>query len=165
MPILAWPYFRHDASTRASAASWASDQRPAQPGVMRPIGSTTVISTTTRPAPEIASAGRCCMCQSLATPLSELYWQSGGTTTRLARVTLRNVIGVKSWLVIAREFIARSRSEQLRERDAPPAIWRNRGAGGANPRVLPAKGVERASGITAWFHYDAKPRAIQVKLI
>src|SRR5882757_9816362 len=51
-------------------------------------------------------------------------------------------------------------------RGAPPAVWRNGGAGGAHPRVFncPPRGVERASGIAACSHYDAKPRAIQVKL-
>src|SRR5579863_1911164 len=104
MPIFAAPYLRQEASTRVIAASCASPQRPAHHGVMRPIGSTSVISTTTSPAPEIASAGRCCACQSDATPSSELYWQSGGTTTRLASVRPRRVKGEKSWLMVAADY-------------------------------------------------------------
>src|SRR6185437_8998747 len=108
MPIFAAPYLRQDASTRVIAASCASSQSPAHHGVMRPIGSTFVISTTTSPEPDIANAGRCCACQSDATPSSELYWHSGGTTTRLSSVRLRNVMGVKSWLMAARDYPALS---------------------------------------------------------
>ena len=49
----------------------------------------------------MAKAGKCCMCQSVALPLSELYWHSGGITTRLSSVKPRSVIGVKSLLVMA----------------------------------------------------------------
>src|SRR6185312_12317844 len=137
---------------------------------MRPIGSTSVISKTTSPAPEIAKPGRCSMCQSVALPLSELYWHSGGMTTRLASVRSRREIGVKSWLVMAAAIYPglapAATAPRLREPQAPrlPSGGMG-GAGGADPRVkCPPRG---SSGQAAKppAHYVAKKRAIQVKVI
>src|SRR5215217_6159640 len=49
---------------------------------MRPIRSTAVASTTTRPAPDIAIVMRCCRCQSFIAPSFAEYWHIGETTMR-----------------------------------------------------------------------------------
>src|SRR5271169_1159658 len=63
---------------------------------MRPWGSTWVASTTSRPAPELASMPRWVMCQSFAQPSSALYWHIGETTMRLASSTPASLIGENS---------------------------------------------------------------------
>src|SRR5947208_1788637 len=68
---------------------------------MRPCRSTSVISATTRPAPELASMPRCVRCQSEATPSLALYWHMGDTTMRLASVRSASLIGEKSALMLA----------------------------------------------------------------
>src|SRR5512141_658582 len=64
-----------------------------QPWVMRPWRSTGVASTTTMPAPELASMARWPRCQSVAEPSSALYWHIGATWMRLATSTEPSVIG------------------------------------------------------------------------
>ena len=73
------------ASFHASAC--ASDQIPAQPGVIRPSGETAVASAITSPAPPRASPARWLRCQSLMSPSSATYWHIGDTTMRLRSVT------------------------------------------------------------------------------
>src|ERR1700722_1854708 len=63
---------------------------------MRPWRSTWVASTTTRPAPELASMPRCAMCQSLAQPSVALYWHIGATTIRLSSSTPASLMGENS---------------------------------------------------------------------
>src|SRR5690349_14880590 len=60
---------------------------------MRPCRSTWVASTTSKPAPELASMPRCVRCQSLATPSLALYWHIGDTTMRFASVRSASLIG------------------------------------------------------------------------
>src|SRR5882762_7577155 len=67
---------------------------------MRPWRSTSVISATTRPAPELASMPRWVRCQSEATPSLALYWHMGDTTMRLASVRSASRIGEKSALML-----------------------------------------------------------------
>src|SRR5262245_50330577 len=67
-----------------------------QPWVMRPCRSTCVASTTTMPAPELASIARCPRCQSVAEPSSELYWHIGATWMRLVISTEPSLMGEKS---------------------------------------------------------------------
>src|SRR5882757_5992107 len=67
---------------------------------MRPCRSTSVISATTRPAPELASMPRWVRCQSVATPSLALYWHMGDTTMRLASVRSASRIGEKSALML-----------------------------------------------------------------
>src|SRR5262249_13592520 len=66
---------------------------------MRPGRSTSVISATTKPAPELASMPRWVRCQSEATPSLALYWHMGDTTMRLASVRSASLIGEKSALM------------------------------------------------------------------
>src|SRR5438128_6050304 len=66
---------------------------------MRPCRSTSVISATTRPAPELASMPRWVRCQSEATPSLALYWHMGDTTMRLASARSASLIGEKSALM------------------------------------------------------------------
>src|SRR6266581_5903111 len=73
---------------------------PAHFGEMRPRGLTLVISHMTSPAQPSEKLPRCIRCQSLAEPLSELYWHIGDTTTRLGRVRPRSVMGENRTLVI-----------------------------------------------------------------
>src|SRR5690348_17090370 len=73
---------------------------PAHFGDIRPCGLTLVISHITSPAQPSEKLPRCIRCQSLAEPLSELYWHIGDTTTRLARVRPRSVIGENRALAI-----------------------------------------------------------------
>src|SRR5215472_13930871 len=73
---------------------------PAQRGEIRPCGLTSVISVITSPAQPSDILPRCIRCQSLAEPLSELYWHIGDTTTRLGSVSPRRVIGEKRTLTI-----------------------------------------------------------------
>src|SRR5215467_4015880 len=73
---------------------------PAHFGEIRPRGLTFVISHITSPAQPSEKLPRCIRCQSLAEPLSELYWHIGDTTTRLARVRPRSVIGENRTLAI-----------------------------------------------------------------
>src|SRR5437763_1298365 len=73
---------------------------PAHFGEIRPCGLTLVISHMTRPAQPSEKLPRCIRCQSLAEPLSELYWHIGDTTTRLGRMRPRSVIGENRTLVI-----------------------------------------------------------------
>src|SRR5215213_6444100 len=54
---------------------------------MRPIRSTAVASTTTRPAPDIAIVMRCCRCQSFIEPSFAEYWHIGDTTMRFGSRT------------------------------------------------------------------------------
>src|SRR5579863_6455368 len=74
---------------------------PAHFGVIRPCGLTSVISHITRPAQPSDILPRCIRCQSFAEPLSELYWHIGETTTRLGRVSPRNVMGENRTLAIS----------------------------------------------------------------
>src|ERR1700694_593001 len=60
---------------------------------MRPRRSTSVISTTRRLAPELASIPRCVRCQSPAQPSSALYWHMGEITMRLANSSPASRIG------------------------------------------------------------------------
>src|SRR6266480_5960610 len=73
---------------------------PAHFGEIRPRGLTLVISHMTSPAQPSEKLPRCIRCQSLAEPLSELYWHIGDTTTRLGRVRPRSVMGENRTLVI-----------------------------------------------------------------
>src|SRR5438270_10535655 len=73
---------------------------PAHFGEIRPRGLTLVISHITSPAQPSEKLPRCIRCQSLAEPLSELYWHIGDTTTRLGRVRPRSVMGENRTLAI-----------------------------------------------------------------
>src|SRR5581483_6366628 len=99
-PSFATPYVRQKSCTRLSAASFSSDHMPAHFGEMRPCGLTLVISHITSPAAPSDMLPRCIRCQSLAEPLSELYWHIGETTTRFGRVKPRIVIGENRTLAI-----------------------------------------------------------------
>src|SRR6476619_2380321 len=67
---------------------------------MRPCGLTLVISHITRPAAPSDMLPSHIRCQSLAEPLSELYWHIGDTTTRFGSVRPRMVIGENRALAI-----------------------------------------------------------------
>src|SRR6185437_6494707 len=67
---------------------------------MRPCRSTCVASTTTRPAPELASMPRCIRCQSVAEPSSAEYWHIGETAMRFASSRPASRIGEKRALVM-----------------------------------------------------------------
>src|SRR5581483_4988798 len=99
-PSFATPYCRQKSWTRLSAFSLSSDHMPAQRGVIRPCGLTSVISHITSPAQPSEKLPRCMRCQSFAEPLSELYWHIGDTTTRFASVSPRMVMGEKRTLAI-----------------------------------------------------------------
>src|SRR5215510_8970236 len=101
-PSFATPYWRQKSCTRLSAFSLSSDHMPAHFGEMRPCGLTLVISHITSPAQPSDILPRCIRCQSLAEPLSELYWHIGETTTRFGRVRPRMVIGENRTLAIGR---------------------------------------------------------------
>src|SRR6202142_237666 len=101
-PSLATPYCRQKSCTRLSAFSLSSDHMPAHFGDIRPCGLTSVISVITSPAQPSEKLPRCIRCQSLAEPLSELYWHIGDTTTRLGSVSPRSVIGENRTLDINR---------------------------------------------------------------
>src|SRR5499427_5576634 len=101
-PSLATPYWRQKSYTRLSAFSLSSDHMPAHRGEIRPCGLTSVISVITSPAAPSDILPRCIRCQSLAEPLSELYWHIGDTTTRLGRVRPRMVIGENKTLAIGK---------------------------------------------------------------
>ena len=68
---------------------------------MRPRRSTSVISTVTMPAPDIASVIQCCRCQSDATPSSAEYWHMGATAMRFGNSRSPMRIGEKRWAVMA----------------------------------------------------------------
>src|SRR5262245_16560651 len=67
---------------------------------MRPRRSTSHISATTRPAPELASMPRCVWCQSDATPSLALYWHIGETAIRLASSRPASRMGENNTLVM-----------------------------------------------------------------
>src|SRR5258706_9098542 len=67
---------------------------------MRPSRSTAVASTTSKPAPELASEPRCIMCQAVAEPSSAEYWHMGETMMRLARSSFRRLADENSVLVL-----------------------------------------------------------------
>ena len=46
---------------------------------MRPMASTCVASVISKAAPDIDNDPRCCMCQSVGTPSTALYWHIGET--------------------------------------------------------------------------------------
>ncbi len=71
---------------------------------MRPWRSTWVASTTSSPAPELASMPRCVRCQSLATPSFALYWHIGDTTMRFGSVRSASFIGENNALGIGRHM-------------------------------------------------------------
>src|SRR6185312_11794153 len=100
-PSLATPYCRQKSCTRLSAFSLSSEYMPAHFGEMRPCGLTSVISHITSPAAPSDMLPRCMRCQSLAEPLSELYWHIGETTTRLGSVSPRMVRGENRTLAIS----------------------------------------------------------------
>src|SRR5215475_11642395 len=108
-PSLATPYCRQKSCTRLSAFSLSSDHMPAHRGEMRPCGLTSVISVITKPAQPSDILPRCIRCQSLAEPLSELYWHMGDTTTRFANVSPRIVMGENKTLAIE-DFLSVRRS-------------------------------------------------------
>ena len=66
---------------------------PAQCRLMRPSGSTSVISVITSPAPPTARLPRCTRCQSFTVPSLAEYMHIGDTTTRFGMVRPRSVIG------------------------------------------------------------------------
>src|SRR5487761_66358 len=68
---------------------------------MRPRRSTWVASTTTSPAPELASMPRWVTCQSVATPSAALYWHIGATTMRLGSSRSARRMGENRALVMA----------------------------------------------------------------
>lgn len=67
---------------------------------MRPRRSTSVISTVTMPAPDIARFIQWWRCQSLAEPSSAEYWHIGATAMRLGKLKPSSVIGWKSDVVM-----------------------------------------------------------------
>ena len=67
---------------------------------MRPRRSTSVISTVTMPAPDIASIIQCCRCQSVAEPSSAEYWHIGATAMRFGSSRLPMRIGEKRLAVM-----------------------------------------------------------------
>lgn len=79
---------------RRHASACLPDQRPAQPGVMRPSGLTHTISVITSPAPPSARAPRWTRWKSPGTPSAAEYMSMGETTTRLRRVRPRSRNGV-----------------------------------------------------------------------
>src|SRR5690348_8685124 len=85
---------------------------------MRPARSTAVASIIKSPAPDTASEPRCCLCQSLALPSSALYWHIGDTTMRLASVTSRRLMDVKSELGMG---LPCRRARNITVRPAQPA--------------------------------------------
>src|SRR5258708_26224691 len=100
-PCAVTPYFLQKSMTRFIAASFSSEYMPAHFSEMRPSALTCVDSViTSAPAPS-ENWPRCIRCQSLAVPLSELYWHIGETTMRFFRARPRSVIGVKSALAMS----------------------------------------------------------------
>jgi hypothetical protein len=79
--------------TRFHAPTCSGEYMPAQCMLMRPSGSTSVISLITRPAPPTARLPRCTSCQSVTVPSLDEYMHIGDTTTRFGMVTPRSVIG------------------------------------------------------------------------
>src|ERR1700753_1942722 len=82
--------------------------------------STWVASTTTRPAPELASMPRWVMCQSLAQPSLALYWHIGETTMRLSSSTPASLMGENSEAAMNTPLIG-GKSE--RRGTPPPSYW------------------------------------------
>ncbi len=66
-----------------------------------------VASVITSPAAPMANWPRCMRCQSLAEPLSDMYWHMDETTARLGSVSPRSWNGVKSALVIRAVSVGR----------------------------------------------------------
>ncbi len=79
--------------TRFQAPTCSGAYMPAQCRLMRPSGSTSVISAMTRPAPPTARLPRCTRCQSFTVPSLAEYMHIGDTTTRLGMVSSRSLIG------------------------------------------------------------------------
>src|SRR6267378_4366433 len=126
-PCAATPYFLQKSMTRFIAASFSSEYIPAHFSEMRPSALTCVDSViTSAPAPS-ENWPRCIRCQSLAVPLSELYWHIGETTMRFFRVKLRSVIGAKRALAMLRVSV------EVLDRDAESGFWKKTGAAGAAP--------------------------------
>src|SRR5882762_9162076 len=99
-PSAATPYFLQKSMTRFIAASFSSEYMPAHFSEMRPSALTCVDSViTSAPAPS-ENWPRCIRCQSLAVPLSELYWHIGETTMRFFRARPRRVIGANRALAM-----------------------------------------------------------------
>src|SRR3984885_7947180 len=143
-PSLATPYCRQKSCTRLSAFSLSSDHMPAHFGDIRPCGLTSVISVITSPAQPSEKLPRCIRCQSLAEPLSELYWHIGDTTTRLGSVSPRSVIGENRTLAIASLFGAEIRLSVAISRNAAGSIRRiPRLSAQAGPGVRCGEGKRR----------------------
>ena len=85
-----------NAFTGAMAATCASFQSPAQPGVIRPSGVTAVASAMIRPVPPMATPPIWAMCQSVATPSLDEYWHIGPIPMRLRSVMSLILSGSKS---------------------------------------------------------------------
>src|SRR5215470_10754403 len=123
---------------------------------MRPCRSTSVISTTRRPAPELASMPRWVTCQSEATPSLALYWHIGETTMRFASSRSASLIGEKRAVMRAVGMLLwlgsrtdhRDRGERL-----PSTARATRPTGttqGARKEKNPPGGVNRAG------HFDRR---------
>src|SRR6266850_5893547 len=126
-PCAATPYFLQKSMTRFIAASFSSEYIPAHFREMRPSALTCVDSViTSAPAPR-ENWPRCIRCQSLAVPLSELYWHIGETTMRFFRARLRRVIGAKRAIAMLRVSV------EVLDRDAESGFRKKTGAAGAAP--------------------------------
>jgi hypothetical protein len=79
--------------TRRQAPTCSGAYIPAQCRLMRPSGSTSVISVMTRPAPPTARLPRCTRWKSFTVPSFAEYMHIGDTTIRLGMVRPHNVMG------------------------------------------------------------------------
>src|SRR5262249_44663156 len=133
---------------------------------MRPIRSTSVISATRRPAPELASIPRWVTCQSEATPSLALYWHIGETTIRLASSRSASRIGENNalmcWTVLSGgwDSVAGADHRERREGCASKGMFRLRSTG-AHQWPYPPQGAltgpRRPLG-SAWFALDGAQR-------
>ena len=85
---------RTSASSFVSAASFSSEYRPRQPGVMRPTALTAVASKMQSPAPDCANCPICAQCQGAAVPSTALNWHRGEMMTRFFSVRPASLMGV-----------------------------------------------------------------------
>src|SRR5215204_4508476 len=125
---------------------------------MRPMRSTAVASTTTRPAPDIAIVMRCCRCQSFIEPSFAEYWHIGDTTMRFESRTGPRSKGVKRGAIM--------RVPEVVWRDQRPSSGEVAARGAAvqpGRHMRPARLPHRALAIGALSAEPARRRTFRLK--
>ena len=89
MPILELLWVCTNFTTRSQAATCSGEYMPAQWRLMRPSGSTSVISVSTRPAPPMARLPSCTRWKSFTVPSLAEYMHIGDSAMRLGKTSSR----------------------------------------------------------------------------